>query len=100
MSQVSPGSAVAPAPLPRYPQGTGTPPANWNEQAYLAKHADVAAGVASGVIPSGLWHYMASGQHEGRALSGWENLLEPGNLMWAGLGVATLFVAYKWYKSR
>lgn len=68
--------APAPAPLiiPRHPPGT-TPPPNWNEAAYLAKHPDVAAGVKSGAIPSGLWHYLKSGQKEGRALAGLETLM-------------------------
>jgi len=81
--------SAAPAPIivPRHPPGT-IPPPNWNEAAYLAKHPDVAAGVRSGAVPSGLWHYLKSGQKEGRALAGLESLVSKRLLALLVLGVA------------
>jgi len=60
-------------------------PAGFNEQAYLARHADVADAVKKGAMPSGAWHYVMYGMPncqagaagkacESRALSGWRGL--------------------------
>lgn len=46
-------------------------PANFDEQKYLAKHADVAKAVKMKAMPSGLWHYVKYGKTEGRALAGY-----------------------------
>lgn len=84
--------------LPPHPPGT-TPPANWNEAAYLARHSDVADAVRKGVLPSGLWHYLKSGQNEGRALSGLEILKEPSTWMWGGIAAAAIAIVYGYVKS-
>ncbi len=42
--------------------------ANWNEQAYLAANPDVAAAVANGQIPSGMYHFQKFGSDENRQL--------------------------------
>lgn len=41
-------------------------PKDFEEAGYLARHSDVAEAVKSGFMPSGLWHYMNHGRHEGR----------------------------------
>jgi hypothetical protein len=64
-------TAALPPVMPPYPAGT-IPPANWNENAYLAKYPDVAAKVNAGKVPSGLWHYMTTGMKEGRTFSGFD----------------------------
>lgn len=89
---------VVPPPLPPFPPGS-TPPANWNEAAYLARHPDVAQAVKMGAVPSGLWHFIKSGQAEGRALSGLEILKEPSTWMWGGLGVAAIGLVYAYFKN-
>lgn len=40
--------------------------AGFDETAYLERHRDIKAGVASGAIPSGLRHFAAHGYFEGR----------------------------------
>jgi len=60
-------------------KGMAAPPADWSEDAYLAKHPDVKKAVAMGAMPSGYWHYMKHGKKEGRPLKGW-NMRRPGYL--------------------
>lgn len=58
-------------------------PANWNEERYLQLYPDVATAVKLKRMPSGLWHYVKYGRHEGRAFAGWRSLggvRRPGNL--------------------
>lgn len=91
--------AALPPVMPPYPPGT-TPPANWNESAYLKKHLDVAAGVNGGRIPSGLWHYMMSGKKEGRALAGFDGFDFDTKSLLLGIGLGTAaFYAWKRFLS-
>lgn len=44
-----------------------TPPADWQERAYLTANPDVADAVRNGLFESGYEHYRMAGQREGRS---------------------------------
>jgi len=89
---LAPTGVTAPAPVS--PALVGPP--GWNEAAYLSKYPDVAKAVKTGAIPSGLWHYNAHGQKEGRSLSGWTDIAANNKIIVAVLAV----VALCWWKTR